>query len=137
MTVQLSFSLQDAFATSRSSRAVAASIRFAKSSRFGPTGTLARDDGPFRSYGLMPKPVSEKAVFRRVKDALRVRGLSLKACPPKAVRRVELGRYYIVRVDTGSIDSTHVDLSAWARHMKVLGPDEHMVPQNHRRPTSA
>jgi len=78
----------------------------------------------------MPKLVSEKAVFRRVEDALRAQGLSLRACSSKAARRVELGRYYTVRVGTGYVDSTYVDLNAWARDLNLLDPHEHMVPED-------
>ena len=75
----------------------------------------------------MLKLVSEKVVFRRVKDALRAQGLWLRACPAKANRRVELGRYYTVRVSTGKVDSTNGDLVACAHTMQLLGTHEHMV----------
>ena len=77
--------------------------------------------------------MSEGAVFRRVKDALRREGISLKACPRNAIGRVELGRYYTVQDNTGRIDSTHVDLEAWARDMELLDIREGMVPEGCRR----
>ena len=76
----------------------------------------------------MTKPVSENAVFLRLKRAVAREGVSLKASSPASAGLTELGRYYTVDDKTGFVDSKHVDLEAWARDIGVLGLDEQMVP---------
>lgn len=71
-------------------------------------------------------PVSERAVFARVKRKLAQDGEILKKCRFDSRWYNDLGDYYTVDAQFNAIRDRQVPLEAWAREMGLLQPWEQL-----------
>lgn len=73
------------------------------------------------------KPVSARALLARINRRLAKDGQQMKTCPERSQWHNELGSYYIVDLDTNTIQTRGViDLEEWTRQYMdgVLKPFE-------------
>ena len=85
---------------------------------------MTNDDAP-------AKPVTERAVFRRLKRHLYSQddGKTLHKCTPNTRWHNALGTYYAVSHRTGLVEDWDIDLVDWCREDGLLKPNEQMIEE--------
>jgi len=75
----------------------------------------------------MKKPVTTRALIKRLNRHLPKEGLKLFQCKINAHGHHELGNYYIVDTKMNMINAMHVDIEQLARHEGLLKKYEEIV----------
>jgi hypothetical protein len=77
---------------------------------------------------MIVDPVSEDAVFERLRAELSKEGIALHRGSLDGMAKDELGRFYTTAAGSETISDRHVDIERLARQKQVLRPNEAIVP---------
>jgi len=77
----------------------------------------------------MQKPVTELAVKRRINRHLVEKGECLRKCASNSRWLNDLGKYYIVDINTDNVVKISIDLEAFAREEGVMKSGEAIVAE--------